>query len=90
MTGSGRWNERVARRVRAARKRRGWTVAELADRLEWPESTLSNLEAAQWGWKLARVIEVAQALELHPSDLLTDEPQPEPPRRAWRWGRTTQ
>jgi transcriptional regulator with XRE-family HTH domain len=67
----------VARRVREARKSRGWTQAELAERLEevgYPKTrdTLTKLESGQQrGISVDDVFALAAALGVNPVHLLT-------------------
>jgi len=51
----------LARRVRAARKRRGWTQAELARRAALSEPTVRRFESTGHG-QLASLLQLASAL----------------------------
>jgi transcriptional regulator with XRE-family HTH domain len=68
--------EIVARRVREARNRRGWTQAELADRLTelghpTNQPTVARLESGKRAVPIEELFALAAALEVPPVHLLT-------------------
>ncbi len=62
--------ESVAANVEAARRRRGWTQAELAERAEIDEMTLKGVELAKYTAKLTTFVSLARALGVTADELL--------------------
>src|SRR4051794_41901075 len=60
----------VGRRVRQLRKARGWTLGDLAGRVERTPSTLSMLENGRREPKLSLLQSLAEAFEVTVADLL--------------------
>ena len=85
----------VAERVREVRKRRGWTMAQLAERCaaigapQITENALENLEYGRRGTRRAVTVDdlfaLAVALDIAPVHLLVtpDEDETSARRRAW-------
>lgn len=70
--------------VRDLRGKRGLTQEELAFRANMNVTYLSDLERGQWNPSLAMLVDLASALEVHPSELLSKlvvDGQHEPPSR---------
>ncbi len=68
----------VAELVRAARKARGWTQAELAHRLDIESATLSRYEVGARAFPLPLLARCADVLGVSPASLLPGvPPQPE-------------
>lgn len=63
----------VGQRIAAARRRRGWTQAELADRLGWPRDTLVHYEHGRRALAVDRLVPIAHALGVPPAALLIAE-----------------
>jgi len=62
---------RVGREIRSARKRHGWTIAELADRLGRPREWLNRIELgySEYGeYKPASASDLATMLDMMPDD----------------------
>ncbi|EGD54108.1 helix-turn-helix domain-containing protein [Gordonia neofelifaecis] len=69
----------LGRRIRAARTARGRTLREIAAAIGVSTATLSLIENGRTGLRVARLAEIADALGLEITDLLTDEtPTPKP------------
>lgn len=60
-------------RVKAARLKRGWTQAELSERLDWHQPVLCDLEKGRHAATLETVQKIANALGVQPSDLMGEE-----------------
>jgi XRE family aerobic/anaerobic benzoate catabolism transcriptional regulator len=61
----------LARRVRAVRVQRGWTIRELAEQSGVSLRFLVQLEAGEGNISVRRLAELAEALKLSPADLLS-------------------
>jgi transcriptional regulator with XRE-family HTH domain len=61
--------------LREARLQAGYTQYALATRLGWSPDTLASYETGRRGLRAAQLVEVAQALGLPPTALLSDDPQ---------------
>src|SRR5689334_13977772 len=61
----------LAQRVRQARGARRWTIRELAERSGLSVRFLVQLEAGEGNISVKRLDDVARALQVTPSDLLT-------------------
>lgn len=70
----------VAELLRAARKARGWTQAELAHRLDIETATLSRYEVGSRALPLPLLVRCADVLGVAPASLLPGAP-PEPAAR---------
>jgi transcriptional regulator with XRE-family HTH domain len=66
----------VGRRIATTRQRAGLTAQMLADRLGWPRETLVNVELGRRALTLERLQGIAAALDMHPAELLFDQPEP--------------
>jgi transcriptional regulator with XRE-family HTH domain len=65
----------VGQRIAAARRKRGWTQAELAERLGWPRDTLVHYEHGRRALAVDRLVTIADALGVPPAALLiADQP----------------
>lgn len=58
-------------RIRELRKKKGWTIKELAARVGTSEATVSRLETHQIAMSVDWLERFAEALHIAPSDLLT-------------------
>lgn len=65
----------VGRRLREARERLGWTQAELAQRLGRTPTAISYWEGGQRSPGLDDLIDLAEALQVSPADLLQRSPR---------------
>jgi transcriptional regulator with XRE-family HTH domain len=65
----------LGQRVAAWRTSAGLTIRELADRLGWPHTTLGNYESGRRALPIARLYEIAAALDHAPATLLVEEPE---------------
>jgi transcriptional regulator with XRE-family HTH domain len=65
----------LGQRVTAWRTHAGLTIRELADRLGWPHTTLGNYESGRRALPIARLYEIAAALDHAPATLLVTEPE---------------
>jgi transcriptional regulator with XRE-family HTH domain len=63
-----------AERVRALRVARGWSQEELASRAKRHFTFVSQLERAERSPGLMTIIQIADALEVDPGDLVTRRP----------------
>lgn len=63
----------VGPRLRAARRARGWTLDELAERAEMSASTLSRLESGKRQASLELLLPLTRRLGIRLDDLLPDE-----------------
>ena len=61
----------VAENVRRYRKARGWTQAELAEKLGRHQSKIAVIEAAKHDLSTSVIDELADALEVPPAALIT-------------------
>ena len=59
-------------RVREARRQRGWSQDELAERAGLHRTFVGAIERGSCGLNLSRLPGLAHALDLEPSDLLAD------------------
>jgi len=75
-------DQRVRRRLRELRTRRGLTLAQVAERASLDESTLSRLEAGRRRLALDHIPPLAAALGVSADELLGSAPAPDPRVRA--------
>ncbi len=68
----------VGPRLRAARRRAGLTLAELASRAQLSPSTLSRLESGKRQASLELLVPLVRLLDLRLDDLIRDEETPDP------------
>lgn len=70
--------------IREWRKYRGYTLAQIAERLEVTEGTLSHLELGKVGYTQPMLEALADVLGCQPVDLLIRNPlDPESPYTIW-------
>ena len=62
----------VGKRIKQARERRGMTQEELAERIDISASHMSVAERGKKGLKLETLVNIANALDVSPSELLQD------------------
>ena len=65
----------VGQRIRAVRRERGMSAADLAKALGWPRDTLTNFEYGRRPLYLDRLEEIAQVLQVSPLALLIANPE---------------
>lgn len=65
-------NARAAGNIRAAMSKRRVTHQELADRLNWPRTSVTELLNENTQITLAKLEQIADVLEVEPSKLLND------------------
>jgi transcriptional regulator with XRE-family HTH domain len=65
----------VGQRIAAARQAVGLTVRDLAARLDWPHTTLSNYETGRRSITLDRLTAIAVALQRSPAAFLVGSPE---------------
>lgn len=58
-----RFYRRFGKRVQVARKRRGWTQQELADRFGWTRSAISLLEHGGTGMPVHTAVRLSRILK---------------------------
>jgi transcriptional regulator with XRE-family HTH domain len=68
-------DQQIGQRIAAARQAAGLTVRDLAHRLGWPHTTLSNYEVGRRSLPVNRLYEIAVALQRTPASLLIDPPE---------------
>lgn len=68
-------DQHIGRRIAAARQAAGLTVRELAARLGWPHTTLSNYEVGRRSLPVSRLYAIAAALQRTPASLLIEPPE---------------
>lgn len=73
----------VGQRVAEFREIRGMTQEELAEALDWWPRQVQRVEAGEANLSLLRILELSNALCIHPSELL----RPPTARRARKPGR---
>ena len=76
--------EQFGRILREIRTEKGLTQEELAFKAGMNVTYLSDLERGRWNPSLAMLVDLAQALGLHPTDLvrgLVLDPCQDPPKR---------
>ena len=71
-------NATLSECVRQARKSRGLTQAELAERLEISEMTVRRWESGQRSPRMEEIQKLAEVLKVPVSELLSDSPTPAP------------
>jgi transcriptional regulator with XRE-family HTH domain len=74
-SGDATLNVQIGRRVAGWRQSAGLTIRELADRLGWPHTTLGNYESGRRALSIARLYDIAAALDHAPAVLLIDDPE---------------
>lgn len=62
----------VGKRIKLARERRGMTQEELAERIDISASHMSVVERGKKGLRLETLVNVANALDVSPNELLQD------------------
>jgi len=62
--------EQLGKVLFEARQEAGFTLRELAARLQWPHSVLGKIELAERHINVIEFIELARALEIEPAKLL--------------------
>ena len=72
-------NATLSECVRQARKSRGLTQAELAERLEISEMTVRRWESGQRSPRMEEIQKLAEVLKVPVSELLSDSPVPAVP-----------
>ena len=65
----------IGRNVRRLRKRRGWTVAQLAEAVGVSDGCVDGWEAGRWSPNAARLGDVARVLGCTPNDLYGVRPE---------------
>jgi transcriptional regulator with XRE-family HTH domain len=68
-------DQQIGQRIAAARQAAGLTVRDLATRLGWPHTTLSNYEVGRRSLPVSRLYEIAAALQRTPASLLIEPPE---------------
>ncbi|MFP4436138.1 MAG: helix-turn-helix domain-containing protein [Chloroflexaceae bacterium] len=68
-------DQQIGQRIAAARQAAGLTVRDLAARLGWPHTTLSNYEVGRRSLPVSRLYAIAAALQRTPAALLIDLPE---------------
>jgi transcriptional regulator with XRE-family HTH domain len=63
-------NKKVGATINRLRKKRGWTLVILADKIETDKSNLIAMEKGRENLTLATIAKVAKALEVEPFELL--------------------
>ena len=66
---------RIGQRLQQARQAAGLTMRKLAERLNWPHTTLGNYESGRRSLPVTRLYEIAEALGRTPAGLLVDLPE---------------
>lgn len=66
-------NVQIGQRLAAWRQAAGLTIRELADRLGWPHTTLGNYESGRRALPIARLYDIARALDRVPAVLLVED-----------------
>ncbi len=74
---------RVGNRIRALRKRRGWSQEELATRASLHSTYIGGIERGERNVSLLNLVKIAQALQIEMAELLTF-PSDEPAERTLR------
>lgn len=64
--------QRIGRHLRAARKRKGLTQAEVSEILNIAENTYSNMERGKQKTSLTRIIQLCTIYEIAPGSILDD------------------
>ena len=65
-------NREIGQRLARWRTSAGLTMRELASRLGWPHTTLGNYESGRRALSIARLYEIAAALDHAPAALLVE------------------
>lgn len=65
----------IGQRIAQARKAQGLTMRALAERLDWPFSTLGNFESGRRSLTVSHLYAIAAALGRAPAALLMDTPE---------------
>jgi transcriptional regulator with XRE-family HTH domain len=66
---------RFGQELRRARKERGRTQSDLANRVRLGRTSVANIESGQQRLYLHTLIDIAAALRVSPGELLPDEPR---------------
>lgn len=66
----GEFTVQVGQRVRGFRRARGWTQADLAERVGMTRASVANLEAGRQNIGIERLALFAQSLDVPPAELL--------------------
>lgn len=66
-------------RVAALRKRHRWTQAQLAERAQMPQGSISKIESGTGSVDFITLSRLAVAFGLHPGDLLAWDGEPKKP-----------
>lgn len=61
--------EHVGSRIRTFRKKRGLTQAELSEKVQQPQSYISDIERGEKNISLDTLERIVEALAIHPADL---------------------
>ena len=64
--------KRIGRHLRAARKQKGLTQAEVSEKLNIAENTYSNMERGQQKPNLSRIIQLCEIYGIKPGSVLDD------------------
>jgi transcriptional regulator with XRE-family HTH domain len=64
------------RKVERLRREQGMSQVELAEKIGVRQATISRIEASRQNLSLNLLQRVADALNVAPADLLTEDPQP--------------
>lgn len=64
--------KRIGRHLRAARKSKHFTQAEVSEKLSIAENTYSNMERGSQKPSLARIIQLCEIYEIKPGSVLDD------------------
>jgi transcriptional regulator with XRE-family HTH domain len=72
----------LGRTTAELRVERGWTQAQLAEKLQWSLRQLQRIEAGERDTMLGRVVELARALGVQMSDMLAPPKVRQRPKRG--------
>ena len=64
--------EKIGKRIRAARKRKGLTQEQLGEKIDTVAPHISNIENGKKPFSLELLIDLCNALEVTPTELLDD------------------
>jgi transcriptional regulator with XRE-family HTH domain len=87
MAAKGSGDLEIARRVRAARKRCGWTQSQLAEKIGMSRATIANIEICNQNPTIHTLTDIAEALGVAVGALLPlpDNEDREPALRGMSW-----